>query len=208
MGYYIRVLGTTDVPLPIDTLRTCLPVDFGVELSGRGSNQAVWLESTLRHKDGTEIAIIERNPVIPGELGADEIGEFVNEVGNAQPASASKWLLHYLPKVAVIYAFQLLSGTDIKGGWNAVHALQSYIWKQVGGILQADSEGFSNELGQHILWQFNDNVDGEYDMAVLDHDEKWVAFTMNVGDREHRQSFLDGRVPLGVTKKLITPVTR
>jgi hypothetical protein len=138
--------------------------------------------------------------VIPGELGAEEIGEFVDEVQDAQPASASKWLAEYLPSVAVIYAFQLLSGTDIKDGWNAVHALQSYIWKQVGGILQADFEGFSNEMGQHILWQFNEEVDGEWDMAGLDRDGKWVAFTMNLGDKEHRRAFLDGRVPPGVAQ--------
>jgi hypothetical protein len=62
----------------------------------------------------------------------------------------------------------LLSGTDIKGGRDAVHALQSCIWNQIGGILQANLEGFSNEQGQHILWQFNEDVDGEGDVAVLD----------------------------------------
>jgi hypothetical protein len=200
MGYYIRVLGTKDVPLPIATLRACLPVDSEVELIEENSDQAAWVQSILRHKDGTEIAVVERNPVILGELGADEIGEFVDEVQDAQPASASKWLVEYLSRVAVIYAFQLLSGTDIKGGWTAVHALQSYIRKQVGGIFQADMEGFSNEQGQHILWQFNEDVGGVWDMAVLDRDGKWVAFTMDLGNLEHRQAFLDGRVPPGVTE--------
>lgn len=200
MGYYIRVLGRRDVPLSGVTLRACLPVDSAIELNEEGSGQAGWSQLILRHRDGTEIAVIERNPVIPGELGAEEIGEFVDEVQDAQPASASKWLAEYLPSVAVIYAFQLLGGTDIKGGWNAVHALQSYIWKQVGGILQADSEGFSNEQGQHILWQFNEDVDGEWDMAVLDRDGKWVAFTMDLGNLDHRRAFLDGRVPPGVTE--------
>jgi hypothetical protein len=196
MGYYIRVLGKNDVPLPIVTLRTCLPVDSEVELVEEKSDKIGWSQLILRHKGGAEIAVVERNPVIAGELGADEIGEFVDEVQDAQPASASKWLAKYLPTVAVIYAFQLLSGTDIKGGWGAVHALRSYIWKQVAGILQADMEGFSNEKGHHVLWQFSEGVEGEWNVAVLDPDGKWVAFTMDLGNLEHRRAFLDGRVPL------------
>jgi len=199
MGYYIRVLGTKDVPLSIAALRACLPVNLKVDLSEEKSDQEAWLQLILRHSDGPDIALVERNPVIPGELGADEIGEFVDEVQGALPASAAKWLTRYLPSVTVIYAFQLLSGTDVKDGWSAVHVLKSYIWKQVGGILQADMEGFSNDQGHHILWQFSEGVEGEWDVAVLDPDEKWVAFTMDLGDLEHRRAFLDGRVPPGVT---------
>jgi len=180
MGYYIRVLGRRDVRLSIITLRACLPTSPAVELKEESSDPSGWSQLILRHSDGTEIAVVERNPVILGELGAEEISEFVDEVQDAQPASASKWLAEYLPSIAVIYAFQLLRGTDIKGGWDAVHALQSCIWTQVGGILQADLEGFSNELGHHILWQFNEDVDGEWRMAVLDRDGKWVAFTMDL----------------------------
>jgi len=99
-----------------------------------------------------------------------------------------------------MYAFQLLGGTDGKDGWDAVHALRSYIWKQVGGISQADLEGFSNEQGHHILWQFNETVNGEWDMAVLDSNGKWVAFTMELGNPDHRRAFLDGRLPTGVLR--------
>ena len=200
MGYYIRVLGKRDVPLSIDTLRACLPTNPAVEINEESSDRSGWSQLILRHSDGTEIAIVERNPVFPGELGAEEIDEFIDEVQDAQPASASRWLVDYLPSVAVIYAFQLLGGTDVKDGWNAVHALRSCIWKQVGGISQADLEGFSNEQGHHILWQFSETVDGEWDMAVLDGDGNWVAFTMDLGNLEHRRAFLDGTVPAGVTR--------
>ena len=54
----------------------------------------------------------------------------------------------------VIYAFQLLSGTEVNDGWDGVHFLRGRIWRELGGILQADLEGFSNEDGYHILWQF------------------------------------------------------
>jgi hypothetical protein len=92
MGYYIRVLGRRDVSLSIVTLRACLPENSAVELNEENSDQAGWSQLILRHSDGVDIAVVERNPVIPGELGAEEIGEFVDEVQDAQPASASKWL--------------------------------------------------------------------------------------------------------------------
>jgi hypothetical protein len=199
MGYYIRVLGKNDTRISIVTLRACLPPNSEVELDEGSSDQAGWSQLILRYRNGADIAVIERNPVVLGELGADEIGVFVNEVQDARPASAAKWLAEYLPSVVVIYAFQLLSGTDIKEGWSAVHALQGYIWMQVGGILQADMEGFSNEQGQHILWQLNEGVEGEWEVAILDRDGEWVAFTMDLGDPDHRRAFLDGKVPRGVT---------
>jgi hypothetical protein len=66
-----------------------------------------------------------------------------------------------------------------------------------GGILQADGEGFSNEDGYLILWQFADTVDGDWNMAVLDKDGSWIRFQMNLGDPEQRAAFLKGRVPEG-----------
>ena len=197
MGYYIRVLGRKNVFVPVAELRACLPLNSKVEIHEETSDHDGWSQLILRHLEGPYIALVERNPVVPGELGGDEINEFVEEAQDAKPASAAKWLVEYLSSVTEIYAFQLLSGTDVKDGWSAVHAVRSYIWKQVGGILQADSEGFSNEKGHHILWQFSETVDGEWDMAVLNKGE-WIAFSMNLGNPEHRRAFLNGTLPPGV----------
>jgi hypothetical protein len=91
----------------------------------------------------------------------------------------------------------LLLGTEVGDGWNAVHAIQGAIWTKSGGILQADAEGFTNEDGYHILWQFSDGAKGQWNMAVLDQGN-WVAFKMNLGDPGQRKAFLEGRVPKGV----------
>ncbi len=63
-------------------------------------------------------------------------------------------------------------------------------------ILQADSEGFSNEGGYHILWQFNDSVEGPWWMGVL-RDGKWTHFEMDLGNQKQRESFLLGLIPEG-----------
>jgi len=198
MGYYIRVLATDATPVTFEELLSCFLVKPAVELTIEAGNQAAWSQLVLRHASGREIAVIEKNDVIAGALGAEEVAEFIEEISDAQPRSAARWLTQYLARVKTIYAFQLVGGTDVDDGWSAVHALQGRIWGRRGGILQADGEGFSNEDGYSILWQFADHVEGPWNMAVLDATGKWTAFEMNLGNREQRAAFLEGQVPDGV----------
>ncbi len=165
-----------------------------VEVAG----ETGWANITLRHRNDKTIALLERNPVLPGELGQEELDEFVEDVKDAKPASAARWLVDYLPRMNTIYAFQLLSGTDVDDGWSAVYALQNCIWSNGGGILQADHVGFSNDSGDHILWQFGNHAKGSRGMAVLNANGSWSRFEMNLGNPRHRSAFLAGRVPEGV----------
>lgn len=197
MGYYIRVLATSDAPIKEQELIESLPTAPPCKLLVASKDGTGWTELTLLHAAGPEIALIERDLVLPGSLGEAELGEFVDEIQECRPQSAVRWLSNYLPRVKAIYAFQLLSGTDVDDGWAAVHALQTYIWGNRGGILQADREGFSNEAGSHVLWQFSETVSGPYKMAVLDDTGTWTAFEMDLGDRRQRQSFFEGKVPAG-----------
>ena len=84
---------------------------------------------------------------------------------NRQPESALKWLQDYLPAVKVIYALQLLSGTDVDDGWTPLNSLRNAWWDHAGGILQADGEGFNNEKRFRILWQFPENACGPWAMG-------------------------------------------
>jgi hypothetical protein len=155
-----------------------------------------WEQLLLSHPDGSEIALLERNAVENGSLGAAEIGEFLREIADCEPASAATWLTDYLRRVRMIYAFQVLDGTEKPHGWEILGALKSIIWKKVGGIFQADGEGFSNDQGYHILWQFSDNVKGSWWMGILK-DNGWVHFQMELGDTKQREAFLRGDVPQG-----------
>ncbi|HWX55694.1 MAG TPA: hypothetical protein VN176_13990 [Verrucomicrobiae bacterium] len=198
MGYRIRVLGTNEARCDLKSLREALrDSNSRAVLKLETGKEENWEQLILSHPQGPEITLIECNPVVEGELGKEELEEFVSEVDHYQPASAVQWLRQYLPKVKVIYALQLLSGTDANGGWDAVHTIQGAIWTKSGGILQADGEGFTNEDGHHILWQFSTDVKGQWSMAVLERG-KWVAFKMDLGDPDQRTAFLKGRVPNGV----------
>src|SRR5262249_27000150 len=145
-----------------------------------------WTQITLSHPDGDDFAAIERHPVVEGQLGLAVLMEQIEDVLHYQPESAAKWLHDYLSRVKVIYSFQLLWAIDRGDGWDAVHALQARIWEACGGILQADLEGYTNEEGYHILWQFSERVAGTWNVAVLDENNQWVPFQMDLGNPQHR----------------------
>lgn len=197
MAYRIRVLGTKPEQPDLDYLQNKL-----VESNSRAflkleaGTVAGWSQLILSHPKGPEIALVEYNPVVEGELGREEFEEFIEEIDHYKPASAGHWLKKYLPQVKVIYALQLLSGTDVGDGWSAVHAIQGAIWSKVDGILQADGEGFTNEEGYLILWQFGDKATGKWKMAVLDQG-RWVAFEMELGNLDQRKDFAEGKLPRG-----------
>ena len=193
MPYYIRVLGKKSDNIPLEKLRHfSRPAVLRSDVEGD-----TWERLVLSHQSGEEIAIVEKNPVVEGQLGADELQDFVSDVAEYKPESAARWLQQYLPSIKVIYAFQLLAGTDVEDGWTPLQNLYSAISDHVGGILQSDGEGFSNEEGYTILWQFSDNATGTWKMGVLK-DGTWFHFEMDLGNEQHRNAFFSGEVPDGV----------
>jgi hypothetical protein len=180
LGYYIRVLGKTLTSISLEELQKAAHPAV-LDLSEGGSDD--WQELILKHRSGTEIAIIEKNPVVEGALGVDELQEFLDEVPHYKPDSAAAWLRQYLPAVKCIYAFQLLSGTDVDDGWTRLHGAYNTVWNHAGGILQADGEGFSNEDGYTILWQFGETVSGMWNVGILSADGDFVHFQMDLGNQ-------------------------
>src|SRR5579863_8273626 len=194
MGYRIRILGNNLTPISLNQIRmtaepAIIEADEGVEDE--------WQALILKHAWGVPIAFIEKNPVREGELGGEELKEFVVEVSYYKPDSAAAWLKEYLPNVKVIYSFQLLSGTDVENGFELMHRVYGVVWSSAGGILQADQEGFTNEMGHTILWQFGDHVTGEWNAGILGNDGRWTNFEMDLGNEEQRTDFLEGKVPTG-----------
>lgn len=194
MGYYIRVLGTNLNEIPLEVLRASASPAL---IEAETADGEAWESVILRHPDGIEIAQIERNPVEEGELGAEELQEFVEDVPHYQPQSAARWLVDYFSRAKVIYTFQVLSGTDTGDGWSRLHAVYNTVWKAAGGILQADGEGFSNEAGNTILWQFGESAAGLWSVGVLT-DGSWTHFEIDLANAEHREKFQQGLVPPGV----------
>jgi len=198
MPYYLRVLSTSDDCVPLATLRSAAKGHRLVEVPSRKPlRPGCWTGLVLTHEDGAEIAVIERAPVEPDSIASEELREFADEVSTCLPTSAAEWLARYFPRVRCIYSQQILNEVERDDGWRSVRAIQEEIWKFAPSILQADNEGFSNEDGYHILWQFRESVDGTWWMGVL-LDGDWQHFQMDLGNHQHREAFFQGKIPDGV----------
>ena len=197
MPYYIRVLSTSADSVSLADLQSAIEREnLRALLSSEAVADEDWTQLSLRHTSGREIALLERSLVEEGSPAAEELEEFADEVGECKPLKAALWLLDYFPRVQCIYAFQILSGADYKDGWEILGAVKNHIWSAAPSIIQADDEGFSNEDGYHILWQFDDSVDGAWWMAVLK-DGQWQPFEMNLGDQKQREAFFQSQIPRG-----------
>jgi hypothetical protein len=193
--YYTRVLSKDEEFPSFEELAQFVHAghpDFKLTLES--GEEEDWESLLLSGNDEVEVAVIERNPVANGSLGQDEIAEFIDETAECKPESGVQWLHDFLREVKTVYAFQHLQGDDTEEGSNALHALRAHLWERGDAIIQADGEGFTNEEGFHIIWQFSDSVSGPWNMGVYK-DDLWHHFKMDLGDPDHRAAFLAGEVP-------------
>jgi len=199
MAYYTRVLSKDEEFPAFDELARLVRdghPDFKLTVESGGEDD--WETLLLSGNDQVEVAVIERNPVSIGSTGQDEIADFLEDIQDCKPESGVTWLTDYLAEVKTVYAFQHLQGSDTEEGGNVLHALRSALWERGDAIIQADGEGFTNEEGFHIVWQFSDSVSGPWNMGVYK-DDLWHHFKVDLGDPDHRAAFLEGEVPDDLT---------
>ena len=195
MAYYTRVLSKQEeFPSFEELARLIRDTHPDYKLTIESGEEEEWESLLLSSVDEVEVAVIERNPIYDGSTGQDEIADFLEEVQDCKPESGVAWLADYLAEVKTVYAFQHLQGAETEEGGNVLHALRSALWERGDAIIQADGEGFTNEEGFHIIWQFSDSVSGPWNMGVY-RDDLWYHFKMDLGDPDHRAAFLAGEVP-------------
>jgi hypothetical protein len=186
MRYYTRVLSKQEEFPSFEDLTDLLCSEHpDCKLTIEEGDEEEWETLLLSGDEEVEIALLQRNPVFEGSLGEEEIADFIEEIEDCKD---------YLAEVKTIYAFQHLPGADSEEGSAALHELRSFLWKRGSAIIQADMEGFTNEEGFHILWQFSDTVSGAWNMGILQ-DGTWHHFKMDLGDPDHREAFQRGEVP-------------
>jgi len=195
VAYYTRVLSKQEEFPSFEELAQFIRAEHPqFKLTLEEGTEDEWESLLLSGSDDVEVAVIERNPVFDDSLGRDEVDEFIEEMRDCKPKSGVAWLHEFLASVKTVYAFQHLQGDDTEEGSNVLHALRSNIWERGDAIIQADGEGFTNEEGYHIIWQFSDSVSGPWNMGVLQ-DGTWYHFEMDLGDPDHREAFMNGEVP-------------
>jgi hypothetical protein len=191
VSYYTRVFSKNEDFPPFDELAQWIRAEHPeYKLAVEDGEEEEWESLLFSGKDDVEVALLERIPV----FDQHDVSEFIEDIEDCKPESGVAWLKDYLASVKMIYAFQHLQGADTEEGGNALHALRSAIWERGDAILQADLEGYTNEDGYNIVWQFSDSVSGPWNMGVLQ-DGTWYHFRMDLGDPDHRAAFLNGEMP-------------
>lgn len=199
MGYYVRILGRKLAHFTADELQQALAnSNVAAKVESADLHTYDWEFIDLLHPDGTPIVQIQQNGVTPGSLGQEEITEFLDEISEMQPVSAVAWLQSYLPTIRTILAFQIFNGSQTQRGWEKVDIVLRILKRHIGGIIQADAEGFTNEQGDYILGEFVERESGKSSVAVLNAQNEWVSFNMNLRSKTQREAFLAGKVPARV----------
>ncbi|MGD0893103.1 MAG: hypothetical protein ABR923_16395 [Terracidiphilus sp.] len=195
MPYYTRVLSKDEEFPTFEELAQLVRSGHpDYRLTIESGDEEEWESLLLSSIDEVEVAVLERNPVFDGSVGQDEIADFIEDLRDCKPETGVQWLTEFLSQVKTIYAFHHLQGAEMEEGGNVLHALRAALWERGDAIIQADGEGFTNEEGFHIVWQFSDHVSGPWNMGVLQ-DGAWHHFKMDLGDPDHRAAFLAGEVP-------------
>jgi len=204
MPYYTRVLTKQEEFPSLEELAQFVRSEHpGYKLTLEDGTEEDWESLLLSGDDEVEVAVLERSPVFDGSSGQDDVADFIIDIEDCKPDTGVEWLTEYLGEVKTIYAFQHLQGAETVDGSNALHALRSHLWERGDAILQADGEGFTNEDGFHIVWQFSDSISGPWNMGVYK-DDIWFHFKMDLGDPDHRAAFLAGEVPEDLSAVPIT----
>lgn len=198
MGDYLRLLTVSDREIPLATLQRAAHSGavWSVDHPGMlGNYLAIGPEL---HVLQNVWATVERNPVGPNTLGAEEVAEFIDRLDAGGPPSASRWLADYLESVRAIYAIRIYpeSIRDNPDAIDAVYAIRTALRDAVGGIGQWDGQGFTNE-NDYLIWcDPAENPQGVTTAAVLDETSgEWKPFELNLSDPEQLESFLRGEIP-------------
>jgi hypothetical protein len=197
MGDYLRLLTVSDRDIPL------------ADLQRAASSGAVWsvdhpgmLGNYLAigpkiHENQCVWATVERNPVGPNTLGAEEVAEFIDSLEAGGPPSSVRWLSDFLESVRAIYAIRIYPDTmvDDPQALDAVYAVRTALRQAVGGIGQWDGLGFTNEDDRLIWTEASLRPTGRSAAAVLDESSgRWIDLELDLDDPEALDRFLRGDV--------------
>jgi hypothetical protein len=198
MGDYLRLLTVDDRDIPLADLQRAASAGavWSVDHPGMlgnylaigpqlGDIQNVW-------------ATVERNPVGPNTLGAEEVADFIDSLESGGPPSAVRWLGDYLESTRAIYAIRIYpeAMANSPESIDAVNAVRTALRAAVGGIGQWDGQGFTNQDDRLIWCDPTNHPVGHKSAAILDESTgQWTAFQLNLDDPDELAAFLRGEIP-------------
>lgn len=195
MGDYLRLLTVSDRGIPLASLQRAATIGavWSVDHPGMLGNylalgpdpqnlQSVW-------------ATVERNPVGPNTLGAEEVAEFIDGLEAGGPPAAVRWLTDFLEAVRAIYAIRVYPEAirNAPDAIEAIAAVLAALRQTVGGVGQWDDHGFTNEDDRLIWCTPASKLTGPVHVALLDESTgAWLPYELNFARPQQRAAFLHG----------------
>lgn len=197
MGDYLRLLTVNDRDVPLAALQRAVPFGavWSVDHPGMLGN---YLAMGPEFGDLQNVwATIERNPVGPNTLGAEEVAEFIDSLESGGPPSAVRWLADYLETVRAIYAIRIYPEAmrSHSEAVEAVFSVRTALRESVGGVGQWDGQGFTNEDDRLIWCRRGSYQTGTTRAAMLDESTgQWVPFRLDFDNPRAFGAFLRGEL--------------
>lgn len=198
MGDYLRLLTVSDRVIPLADLQRAASAGAVWSEDQPGTSGNYLALGATAHDVANLWATVERNPVAPNSLGAEEVAEFIDGLEAGGPPSATRWLSDYLESVRAIYAIRIYPDAmgDNPDALQAVFAIRTAIRNAIGGIGQWDDLGFTNEADRLIWCNPATKPSGNSAAAILDDSSgDWIDFDLNLDDPEDLSTFLRGELP-------------
>ncbi len=197
MGDYLRLLTVNDRPIPLADLQRAAPSGAVWSVDHPGMLGNYLAIGPKIHENQNVWATVERNPVGPNTLGAEEVAEFIDSLEAGGPPAAVRWLSDFLESVRAIYAIRIYPDAMVENpdAFGAVYAVRTALREAVGGIGQWDGLGFTNEDDRLIWTDPAQSPSGRSAAAILDESTgQWHGFELNLDDDDELDHFLRGEV--------------
>ena len=157
--------------------------------------EQLWERIEILNTDDTVVTTIDRDIVSPESIGETTLTELRTLISDKYPLKARQYLNNYLYTVRVIYTFNIFPDRMNKETWQILGGVQNFLNDSLRGIIQADREGFYNEVGDYILYQMYENAFGSVPAAVLNDKGEWISYSLRLDDENAVDLFKNGVTP-------------
>ena len=158
-----------------------------------------WTTLTLYLDNGEAVVEIEKYAEQDETLRdaiQDTVRMLLDDKNPVKPTSAVKWLCQFMSRVKVLYVFRPMQAINTEAGWELFNEVWTNLRETLHGIVHLDEEGFTNEHGAQITWEYPGDETGDLKVAVLNEKgQEWIEYTLNLANHEHRELFIAGKVP-------------
>jgi hypothetical protein len=190
MVYCVRLLTTTEKTLPFSEITR-----QGGSINLVLGTDMLWERLEILEPADNPIAILDRLPVSSDSRGDIEMEKLRDSIQSSYPVNSRQWLRNYFSRVKTIYTFQLFTDNITKKEWPTLGRVQNLLKDILGGIIQADNEGYYNEKGAYILWQMYAGAGGTIPAATLDNNGEWIPYMLRLDNPEAVERFKQGIPP-------------